>query len=227
MNTTSLLDDIIAMLNNNVDGVRFIRAYSAAGCGRRPTAPIVTGEVESEELKNGRTVAKLKFLIFLPENAEAKAAEKIFAKMCFCVGEEYYGFSAVTRGGVQRDNTTGLLRVECVMTFIERDGSFSAEGRSINLGGKDYPAKSITTKMTYSGKELVSVGETAAFATLDGDPEYTVELNGMETSGLEKLATFTAVTDDGTAYYGCRWKNICNTAGTAAFVSSERVGCEQ
>lgn len=226
MNTTNLLDDIIEMLNESLDGVRFIRAYSASFGGRRPTAPIVTGEVEAEELKEGREQVRFKFLIFLPESAGAKAAEKIFAEMCFCVSEKYPGFSAVTRGGAQRDTDTGLLKVECAMTFIECDGSASAKGRSITLGGKSYAVKTITTKTTQGGKQLVSVGESAAFATLDADPEYTVELSGIETAGLDKLAAFTAITDSGMAYYGCKWKTICDTASTAAFVSGERARCE-
>lgn len=226
MNSTSLLDDIIAILSEKLDNVRFVRAYSSEWGSRRPGTPVVTGEIESEELKEGREQVKLKFLIFLPESAGARAAEKIFYEMCLCVGDKYPGFSAVTRGSAKRDSDSGLLSVECAMTFIESDNGATIRGRTIMLGGKQYSVRAVTVKMVQNGKELVSVGETVPFAVLGNEPEYTVELTGIETAGLEKLANFTATTDSGITYRGCRWKNICASASTAVFVSSERVGCD-
>ena len=65
-------------------------------------------------------------------------------------------------------------------------------GGEVTLGGKVYPVAGWSVAVSTEGRELVSIGESQAFALEDRRTRYTVELEGLDTQGLERLASFTA-----------------------------------
>lgn len=62
------------------------------------------------------------------------------------------------------------------------------------------------------------------FAVLNSTAEYTVELEGIEVAGLERLAAFTVEIGEASPiiYRGCRWKTLSDVQSKAVFVSADR-----
>lgn len=229
MTANELLDELLSLFSEEIPGVTFRRAFSGVPGARLPERPVVTGEVESEAIKSASSETRLCFRIFLPSGVEAQKAEGIFEQMCTVCGPRYPTFSAISRGPAKRDSVTGLLEVACALTLLSSSGGGgdgSAHGGfDVLLGGKKYRASGVSTTMRSSGDSLVAVGETEPFALRGQKTEYTVELSGIETDGLAKLAAFTAVI--GTApqevtYRGCRWKTISDVLRKASFISEHR-----
>lgn len=224
MNAGALLDQALALFQEGIDGADFRRAFPPAPGGRLPQRPVVAGAVEAETVKNGSQEVRLRFRIFLPEGAGPSRAEELFAAMCQVVRERFPSFSAMSRGAAERERATGLLAVTCTLSFSQAESAGdggSSSGETVVLGGVEYQVTGIKTTFTPLGTDLVAVGETAPFATLRAGTEYTVELEGLETAGLDRLAAFTAQAG-GQTYTGCRWKYLSDGLRKAAFVSRER-----
>ena len=121
------------------------------------------------------------------------------------------------RGKAQQDKPTGLLAIPCAVEFAGLDEG----GGEVTLGGKTYPIAGWSIAVSTEGRELVSIGESQAFALEDRRTRYTVELEGLDTQGLERLASFTAkLGESPETYVGCRWKSLSQNRGV--FVSYQR-----
>ena len=233
MKSHELLEALLTLFEENIPEADFFRAHRGNGGSRMPQRPAVTGEVDSETVKPGSEELKLRFRIYLTEQDGLEQAEEIFAAMCKLCGESYPGFSAISRGAAERDKTTGLLTVVCSLSFLTQSSGGSGSGGTgttygckILLGGKEYLVTGVKTSVSKSGKNLVSVGETEPFAVLNEETEYTVELGGIETAGLDRLASFAAEIGEGAnkvVYRNCRWKQLSDVLRKAVFVSSARV----
>lgn len=223
MTANELLTSLLTAFGEALPGVRFLSAYGAKGGTRRPEGVAVTGEVEGETVKPGGGELRLKFRIFLPESQDAAAAQEIFAEMCRVAGARFPAFSALSRGGYERDKATGLLSLSCVFTFLSDSGGNVGPGVPVTLGGREYLSAGVTTALSFSGEALTSVGEDEPFHVLHGEPLYTVELILPDVSGLEALAGFTAqVGSPPTTYRKCRWKTLSPALGKAVFTSKFR-----
>ena len=234
MKSHELLNELLSLFEHNIPSADFFRAYQAGKGSRRPERPVVTGEVDGEVIKPGSEELKLRFRIYLPEENGLNTAEEIFAAICKLCGESYPGFSAISRGAAERDKTTGLLSVVCTLSFLTQGsggsggsgGTGTTYGCKVILGGKEYTASGVKTSMSSSGKNLISIGETEPFAVAGEETEYTVELQGIETAGLDRLAGFTAEIGEGSnrmKYQNCRWKQLSDVLRKAVFVSAARV----
>lgn len=225
MNASELLDSLLALFGENISEADFFRAWRGRAEFRRFSRPVVTGEVDGETVKPGSEETRLRFRIFLPEEAGADKAEEIFAAMCTLAGEKYPGFSAISRGSADRDKATGLLAVTCSLSFLSQSGGAEAQGSKVVLGGLEYRISGFKTSVNRKSQDLVSIGETEPFAVLGEETEYTVELEGLDVSGLERLAGFTAELGESptVVYQGCRWKSLSDVARKAVFVSYEKV----
>ena len=230
MKSKELLDELLALFRENISEADFFRAYQGSAGSRAPKRPVVTGEVDGETVKPGSEELKLRFRIYLTEQDGLEQAEEIFAAMCKLAGESYPGFSAISRGAAERDKTTGLLTVVCSLSFLTQGsggsgGSGTTYGCKVLLGGMEYLASGVKTSVSKSGKSLTSIGETEPFAVLGEETEYTVELEGIETAGLDRLASFTAEIGEGenkAVYRNCRWKQLSDVLRKAVFVSAAR-----
>ena len=224
MITAELLSALLALFGGHLSGVDFLPAWDAQPGSRHLDRPLVTGEVDSEVVKPASKEVRLRFRIYLPAGQTARTGQEIFAEMCRLAGEHYPGFSAIARGGADRDKTTGHLVIPCTLTFLtdrESGGSAPGEGLKVTLGGREYTADSAKVTMEFSGKELTSVWEADPFAVLDPAVRYVVELNGIAPEGLEKMAGFTAVIGEepGTIYKNCRWKSMSTALKKAVFTA--------
>ena len=235
MKSHELLDALLSLFEENIPEADFFWAHRSTEGSRIPRRPVVTGEVDSETIKPSSEELKLRFRIYLTERDGLETAEEIFAAMCKLAGESYPGFSAISRGAAERDKTTGLLSVVCSLSFLTQGssgsggsgGSGTAYGCKVLLGGREYLVTGVKTSVSKSGKNLVSVGETEPFAVLNEETEYTVELEGVETAGLDRLASFTAEIGEGgnrTIYHNCRWKQLSDVLRKAVFCSAAREG---
>lgn len=224
MNAPELLDSLLALFGENIPEADFFRAWRGRAESRRFTRPAVTGEVDGETIKPGSEEIRLRFRIFLPEEAGGNKAEEIFAAMCALAGEKYPGFSAISRGAADRDKATGLLAVTCTLSFLSQSGGAEAQGSKVLLGGLEYRISGFKTSVSRKSQDLISIGETEPFTVLGEETEYTVELEGLDVSGLERLAGFTAELGEGPAavYRGCRWKSLSDVARKAVFVSRDK-----
>ena len=70
-----------------------------------------------------------------------------------------------------------------------------------------------------TGNDLVAVGEEVPFGREGARLEYQVELEGLDTQGLERLTVFTAELSGG-VYTGCRWKSLDLAGGKGIFLAS-------
>ncbi len=225
MKSSEWLDRLLELFQGSVDGAEFRRAYPGAWGSRALRKPLAVGEVEGETVRPGADEVKLRFTIFLPDGTDGKRAEEIFSAMCAQAGKAYPGFSAISRGAAGRDKTTGLLSVPCFLTFLfQTGGGEGARGKKAVLGGREYWVTGVKTSMSRNADELVSIGETEPFALRERETEYTVELEGLDVSGLERLAGFTAEIGAGpdSVYRNCRWKSLSDVLRKAVFVSSVR-----
>lgn len=221
MNATRRLDELLQLFSEQMERVRFCKGFSAAEQSRVPVEPVVVGLIDSEIKKPNEEELQLQFQIYLPRGAGAESAEEIFAQMCHLCSENYPTFSAISRNAVQRDSTTGLLRAICNIAFCETNLTEPTGGKTVLLGGRSYPVESVTVTTKYAGTPLYEIGEREAFAVQNAGRTDTVELNGIETAGLERLASFTAVVGE-TTYESCRFTVISDALHRAKFMSERR-----
>ncbi len=222
MRSDELLQSLLELFQENIRDADFRRAYSGKPGSRSLSRPVVTGEVAGETIKPGSEETRLCFRIFLPERTGIEMAESLFAAMCMLAREKYPGFSAISRGAADRDGATGLLAAVCTLTFLSQtDGDGTAEGKTVVLNGLKYRVSGIRTAVKTSAEELVSIGETQPFAVRNEQVEYTVELEGIDVSGLERMAGFTAELGEGpdAVYRNCHWKSLSDVLRKAVFVS--------
>lgn len=229
MRSSEWLEEILALFQEKIPEADFYRAHREKPGSRTLSRPVVTGEVDSEIVKPASEETRLRFRIYLPEKQGLETAESIFAAMCKLAGEKYSGFSAISRGAAERDKVTGLLAVNCSLSFLTQGAAGSPGDGSckVLLGGREYQISGSKTTVSRSAKNLVSIGETEPFASLNAELEYTVELEGIDTAGLDKLASFTAELGTGgekSVYQGCRWKQISDVLRRAVFVSAVKEG---
>ncbi len=225
MTANELLADLLELFQNNIPDASFSQAYPSGKGSRAPTKPAVTGEVDGETVKPGSQELRFRFRIFLPAGEGANKMEDLFASMCFLAGQAYPGFSTISRGAVSRDSVTGLLTVSCSFSFLFpiEDGDGTAQGAKVVLGGREYQVSGIKTSIGKTGEKLISIGETVPFAVRGEKTEYTVELDGIDISGLDRLAAFTAELSGSprTVYKNCRWKSLSDILLKAVFISEE------
>lgn len=223
MTTANLLDELLGLFREGIAETDFVRAWTGSPGSRRLLRPTVTGEVDGETVKPGSQEVRYRFRLFLPEETGADRAEALFARMCSLAGERYPGFSAISRGGLDRDKATGLLTVSCTLSFVSKTGGDDPQplGTKVLLGGRELTVSGVKTSVSRKGQELVSIGETEPFAVLGEETEYTVELEGLAVSGLENLAGFTAEIG-GTVYTKCRWKSLSDALNRGVFVSGRK-----
>lgn len=218
-----LLEELLALFREKVPEADFLREWPGKPESRGRARPAVTGGIDQQTVKPGSEEVRYGFRIFLPSGAGAEQAEDLFAAMCAAAGERYPGFFAISRGGAGRDKVTGMLEVDCSLSFLtQTGGGTGAQGRSVVLGGREYSVTGVKTSVSRKGQKLVSIGETEPFAVLGGGTEYTVELEGLETAGLENLAAFTAEIDGETRYYNCRWKSLSDVLRKGVFISGQK-----
>lgn len=225
MKPSELLESLLTLFGENIPQADFVKAWKGKADTHRFTRPVVTGEIEGETVKAGSEEVKFKFRIYLPLDCGADMAEDIFAAMCTLAGEAYPGFSAISRGAADREKATGLLCVGCSLSFLTQTSlTPGVLTTTVTVGGKEYQVTGVKTAFGASGKELVAIGETEPFAVLQEKTEYTVELEGIETAGLDRLTGFTVSIgpEPATVYEGCRWKTLSDALRKAVFVSSKR-----
>lgn len=224
MRSAELLDGLLSLFREEIQEADFFRAYTGKPGSRFLRRPAVTGEVDGETVKADSEEIKLLFRIFLSEDMDARQAEDLFVSMCTLAGGKYPGFSAISRGAAQRDGTTGLMAVACSLSFVSRIGGIEVQGCKAILGGVEHRVTGFKTTVNRKSQELVSIGETEPFAVLGEETEYTVKLNGLDVSGLDRLAGFTVELGEGPAavYTGCRWKSLSDTLRKGVFVSKRR-----
>ena len=215
-----LLSQLLTLFSQEISQADFRPGYAPEAASRLPDRPVVAGEVDAETVKPSSQEIRLKFSIFLPPAQSPALAEDLFTRMCALAREEYDGFSAVSRGSVIRDAVTGLLEVPCTLTFLREDSS-GGGGAAVEVvvGGRALTATSVKTSFASHGVDLIAVGEEEPFARTAQPTEYTVELDGVETVGLERLAAFTAQVGEA-EYAACRWKTLA--PGKAVFTSTRR-----
>lgn len=230
MTAQEQLQALLECFRENVPEAEFIGGW-AAGIGTRfLRRPVVTGEIDSETVKPGSNEVKFRFCIYLSPDRDAGEGEALFEQMCQAAGERFPGFSAISRGAVARDKLTGAAMIACSVSFVSQAGGGQSGGGttapiSVSLGGRTVTATGVKTSFG-GAKDLTEIGEEEPFFTV-WEPEYTVELEGVDVSGLDRLAVFTAVIGAGenaAEYERCRWKSLSDSLGRAVFVSRKRLG---
>ena len=210
-----LLDQVIQLLEEPLAGVELRRAWGPGWASRLLEGPVASGEVLSHHREGDRQETVLRFSLFAPEAQErreaAAALETAVVQLC-------PGCVEIDREEEREDSQT---RLPCLSLRLVFAGG--ALGMDVKLGGKNYKTAGAVVSASQSGTELTSVGEETPFALRDVRREYQVELRGIDTDGLERMAVFTAELG-GRVYTGCRWKTWEYGTGTAVFLAT---GCEE
>jgi hypothetical protein len=219
MTGTELLEQLLELLEEQVAGVEFRRAWAPGWGSRLLERPVVSGEVASQRRTGAsvETVARLN--VFGPEASQreetASAVEEAVRTSC-------PGCEEFSRGEEQVDSVTKLPFLPLKLVFSSGT-DVGVQGLTVILGGKSYTVAGATVTVTLSGEELVSVGEDVPFGVRNSQTQYQVELEGIDTTGLEGLAVFTAQVGS-KEYTGCRWKKLDLQGGKATFLAA---GCEE
>ena len=217
MGAYELLESLLEKLAADFPQGEFQAAYGAERGSRRVERLTVAGQVAKERFAPEGWSGKLELTVFLPRGSGPGEAEPLLAAVEAAARELAPGFRGMERGKAQQDKPTGLLAIPCAVEFAGLDEG----GGEVTLGGKTYPIAGWSIAVSTEGRELVSIGESQAFALEDRRTRYTVELEGLDTQGLERLASFTAKRGGSPeAYLGCRWKSLSQNRGV--FVSYQR-----
>ena len=217
MGAYELLESLLEQLAADFPQGEFRAAYGAEQGSRRVERLTVAGQVAKERFAPEGWSGKLELTVFLPRGTGPGEAEPLLAAVEAAARELAPGFRGMERGKAQQDKPTGLLAIPCAVEFAGLDEG----GGEVTLGGKTYPIAGWSIAVSTEGRELVSIGESQAFALEDRRTRYTVELEGLDTQGLERLARFTAkLGESPETYVGCRWKSLSQNRGV--FVSYQR-----
>ena len=214
---TDLLAQVLECFAQQVPGVRFCRGYGPGWGTRLLTEPLVSGEVASQEREGESRETVLRFTLFPLEEAQG---EQLLAQLWDLLPQRFPGCLRLEREPGAADSLTQLRKLAFRAVF---GGGEDGQGLALVLGGKSCRASGATVKAAFSGKPLTAVGEESPFALEGAQGEYQVELRGLRTQGLERLASFTAQVGD-REYTGCRWSRLELPQGTAVFTAS---GCKE
>ena len=218
MGAYELLESLLEQLAADFPQGEFRAAYGAEQGSRRVEKLTVAGQVAKERFAPEGWSGKLELTVFLPRGTGPGEAEPLLAAVEAAARELAPGFRGMERGKAQQDKPTGLLAIPCAVEFAGLDEGVGGE---VTLGGKTYPIAGWSIAVSTEGRELVSIGESQAFALGERRTRYTVELEGLDTQGLERLASFTAkLGESPETYVGCRWKSLSQNRGV--FVSYQR-----
>ena len=136
------------------------------------------------------------------------------------LAEHFPGCACLERGDGAVDSWTGLPLLAFRAVF---GGPEDGQGVPLLLGGKACRAAAVKAQTVHTGEPLVAVGEETPFAWRNTGAAYQVELQGMSTQGLERLASFSAEIGD-RVYTGCRWRQLEQPWGKAVFTAQN---CEE
>ncbi len=216
---TDLLGDLLILLKEKIQDVDFRRAWGPGWGSRLLEGPVVSAEVVSERWSGNSLETAMKLSVFAPD---ASLREKVAVSLEETVRANCPGCREVLRKGEQEDSITRLPFQTVELTFSGGEEA-GVQGIPVMLGGKEYSAAGVTVSIALSGNELVAIGEDIPFAVRDAQTEYQVSLEGIDTTGLERLAVFTAEIGS-TVYTGCRWKKLDLQTGNAVFLAAN---CEE
>lgn len=219
MPTTDLLTELLALLSEKVEGVKFRKAWGPGWGSRLMDGPVVSGEVKSQRWAGSRLETVLRLSVFGPD---AECREETVSVLEEVVQANCPGCQEILRGSQQEDTVARLPYLTLELTFLSGDGT-GVQGITVVLGGKTLSAASVTVSLSLSGEALIAVGEDTPFAVRDAQTEYQVSLEGVDATGLERMAVFTAEIGN-TLYTGCRWKKLDLQMGSAVFVATS---CEE
>lgn len=219
MTGTELLEQLLELLESQVAGVEFRRAWAPGWGSRLLEKPVVSGQVASHRRSGATTETEMRLSVFGPEASQreetASAVEEAVRVNCPGCGE-------LSREEEQEDSVTKLPFLPLKLVFSS-GSDVGVQGLTVILGGKSYTAAGATVSVSLSGEELVSVGEEVPFGMRNSQTQYQVELEGIDTTGLEGLAVFTAQVGS-KVYTGCRWKKLDLQGGKATFLAAN---CEE
>lgn len=216
MTAYEIFQGLQSLLKEEIPQAEFREGYGYGPASRLPLKPTAVGQVGSESTKEGKWEARLDYLLYLPRGCAVSAGEAVLAAMCQAAGENFSTLSGVKRGAFSPDKATGLLAAACSLEFTgESEG---APGRTIQIGGVGYKVSGWEITAGF-GEELTAIGENEPFAVLGG-PTYTVELQGLDITGLERLAGFTVQLGD-EIFQRCRWKTLNSAKRRAVFLSNQ------
>lgn len=212
-----LLSGLLGALREEVPQAEFRECWGAGKAGRLPDKPVVTGQVGRESEDGSAWSVRLDLTVFLPRGASLKTGEELLTDIGDAARSYFPALAEMQREGFGPDVSVGLLAAKC---FLNLAGSGGAAGaQSVLIGGVQRAAAG--WKITVDpGKLLTAVGEEEPFAQVGG-VRYTVEIEGVDTRGLERLAGFTAELG-GEVFTRCRWKSLDETGKRAVFTSLNR-----
>ncbi len=212
-----LLEELTQFFEEHLPQVDFRQRWRWGS--RLLEGPVVSGEILSRRVAGDRAEVVLGFTIFAPEPSQrentANSLEALVRRHC-------PGCEEIRREEEREDR---LTRLPCmVLRMVFRGGeSVGMEGVPVIVGGSPYRVSGVSLSVVVSGTELTAIGEDLPFAVRDPKLQYRVELSGIDTSGLELMAVFTAEIGD-RIYRGCRWKEWDVAGRNAVFLAS---GCEE
>lgn len=218
MTGTELLEELLELLGKQVAGVEFRRAWAPGWGSRLLERPVVSGEVLSQRWTGVSEETVLGLSVFGPESFQreetAAAVEEAVRTGCPGCGE-------LSREEEREDSVTRLPCLTMKLVFSGGKG-VGIHGIAVSFGDVARTAAGVTVTVSLSGEELVAVGEDVPFGVRNAQTQYQVELEGIDTAGLEGLGVFTAQVGD-SVYTGCRWKKLDLQEGKAVFLAA---GCE-
>lgn len=231
MTAHEILTELLEGFRGSAPEVDFREAYGSQDAGRLLVRPVVTGEVAKEVTEGEGWNAKLAFLLYMPRGAGADEAEGILAAMTAYAIESQPLLTTVQRGAPGVDKSTGSVTVSWTLSFEtpeddsqgEQGGSTSGSKKryTIYIDGTEYSVTGWKAAYSESGSSLTAIGEDVPFSRKNRR-EYSVELQGLDITGLEALDGFTLRLDQQEQVYaGCRWKSL-SASGNGVLTATER-----
>jgi len=217
MRAYELLGEMLALFRVELPQADFREAWAPGSAGRLPGKPTVAGQVGSESDSGNGWDARLDLKVFLPRGEPAGTGEALLAAMGDAAQVHFPSLAGVKREGFGVDKSTGLLAAKCFFEFAASSGTGGVQ--NVSIGGVERVASGWEIRID-PGKALTAVGENVPFA-LVGGVSYIVEIEGIDTEGLERLAAFT-VELGGQRFARCRWKSLDESGKSAVFVSFDR-----
>lgn len=215
MRAYELLEELLAAFREAMPQADFQAGWRPGDAGRLPGRPVAAGQVGEGSAEGDGWSVRLDLTVYLPRGGSAKAGEELLAAMEETARARLAGLSGVQREGFGVDKATGLLAAKCFFRFA---GSGRGGLVRVTIGGMERLAGGWRIRLE-PGRALTAVGEDAPFAVVGAG--YVVELEGLDTRGLERLAVFTAELG-GLRFGRCRWKALDEAGRSAVFLSYER-----
>ena len=215
MTAYEIFTQLQGLLAQKIPQAEFRECYGHGTVSRLPTKPVATGQVAGGSAKEGGWQAEIAYTLYLPRGCAPSVGEGVLEAVRQVAEEGFPSFPGAARGPLAPDKATGLLAAACTLSFAGEDGTGPGATAEIGGVGRRVSGWEITSSV---GKELTAIGEREPFGAL-ATPAYTVELQGIDTAGLERLAGFT-VRLGGLSFQRCRWKLLSSTGRRAVFVSN-------